>query len=328
MKEIWRRLIPILRTGIGLGLLVYLGLSGTIDWSALMGLAQVWTLSLLALGLLFVAACGASWRVCLLMRPHDLYLSLSASIRLMLIGLFFNTCLPGGTGGDVVRIYYATGGNQGRRLEIVTIFLFDRAIGLCGLLLLPLLLAPFFRPLLVTLPGLRGLLWITSAGAVALLSGIWLCVRGQRFRRHVIDRLLGKLPQGQYVARMLDTLSLYRSHRLMLVSTLGLSIAIHISVMLTTLTIAQVTTPTGARAPMALLIPLGFVANGLPLTPGGLGVGEAAFDQLFQMVGLTGGAIVILGWRMLSLLLGLPGLVFYIFAKKQVVLPQTSVSGL
>jgi uncharacterized membrane protein YbhN (UPF0104 family) len=167
---------------------------------------------------------------------------------------------------------------------------------------------------------------MTGLAAAVALSGIWVCVRGEKLRRYVVAWLLGQLPQGQYVTRMLETLSLYRTHMATLAITLGLSIAIHICVMVSTLCIAQVTTTTGARAAMALLIPMGFVANGLPLTPGGLGVGEAAFDQLFQMVGLTGGAVVILGWRMLTLLLGLPGFAFYIFAKKQIVVPQTSIS--
>ena len=34
---------------------------------------------------------------------------------------------------------------------------------------------------------------------------------------------------------------------------------------------------------MLLLIPIGFLANSLPVTPGGLGVGEAAMESLFRM---------------------------------------------
>ena len=36
--------------------------------------------------------------------------------------------------------------------------------------------------------------------------------------------------------------------------------------------------------------PLGFLANALPLTPGGLGVGEKGFDVLFSLVGGAEGA--------------------------------------
>jgi uncharacterized membrane protein YbhN (UPF0104 family) len=63
---------------------------------------------------------------------------------------------------------------------------------------------------------------------------------------------------------------------------------------------------------MLVLIPMGFLANTLPLTPGGLGVGEAALNRLFSLAGFTGGAEALLGWRMLMLLIGLLGLGFYL----------------
>jgi hypothetical protein len=43
-----------LRTAIAVGLLVYLGVSGSINWSALQGLAVDWPVSLAALLLLLV----------------------------------------------------------------------------------------------------------------------------------------------------------------------------------------------------------------------------------------------------------------------------------
>ena len=62
----------------------------------------------------------------------------------------------------------------------------------------------------------------------------------------------------------------------------------------------------------SLLIPLGFLVNTIPLSPGGLGVGEAAFNALFSLVGLNGGADTLLGWRLLTIVLSLPGLPVYL----------------
>jgi hypothetical protein len=42
---------------------------------------------------------------------------------------------------------------------------------------------------------------------------------------------------------------------------------------------------------------LGLIANVLPITPGGLGVGEAAADALFRLVGVAGGAALVTAWR-------------------------------
>jgi hypothetical protein len=44
------------------------------------------------------------------------------------------------------------------------------------------------------------------------------------------------------------------------------------------------------------------------------------------MAGFTGGAVALLGWRVLMIIAGLPGIVFYLLDKKQAVVPeQTSL---
>jgi hypothetical protein len=48
-------------------------------------------------------------------------------------------------------------------------------------------------------------------------------------------------------------------------------------------------------------------------------VGEAAFAKLFALAGLSGGADLLLGWRFLSLLVGLGGLFFYFEGRKRFV---------
>jgi hypothetical protein len=59
---------------------------------------------------------------------------------------------------------------------------------------------------------------------------------------------------------------------------------------------------------------LGMLANALPVTPGGIGVGEAAFEQLFALAGgVAGGAMLILSWRIGMLPICLLGLIFYAF---------------
>ena len=149
MNRLKRQFYMLLRLALGLGLLAYLSASDVMDWGRLAGLGRAWPLALAALGCLALAAIVlGAWRLCLLMRPHRLHLSFAASVRLTLIGLFFNTCLPGATGGDVVKIFYAMQGNRGRRLEIGTVMMLDRVAGLLGILSFTLVLAFFFRPML------------------------------------------------------------------------------------------------------------------------------------------------------------------------------------
>ncbi len=87
--------------------------------------------------------------------------------------------------------------------------------------------------------------------------------------------------------------------------------------------LARVISPSGAVWEMGVVVPLGFIANSLPITPGGLGVGESAFNRLFTMVGLEGGAEILLGWRFLMILIGLIGLIFYLKGQKRFVHDQS-----
>ena len=53
---------------------------------------------------------------------------LAELVRYYFVGMFFNMFLPGGAGGDAVKIYYAVSDHRGQRAELATIVLFDRAL--------------------------------------------------------------------------------------------------------------------------------------------------------------------------------------------------------
>jgi glycosyltransferase 2 family protein len=316
VKQFSSALFTALRILTGVGLLVYLAFSDSIAWSELAELAGAWEITLSALGLLLVIMGLTSWRLCLLLEPRGLNLSLGSSFRLTLIGAFFNTFLPGGAGGDIVRIYYAMKGNEGRRTEIATIILLDRLFGTLGLLLLPLLLAPFFPQLLRAVPVLRGMLWVSGAAAAAMLGGLFICFAGQAKDGSLLLRIFQKLPLGNYAKRIYETVRAYRHDRTTLVNVLAISLLVHSLLVVIMLLLVHVTSTDGVRWSMAVVIPLGFLANTVPLTPGGLGVGEVAFRTLFQLGGFTGGVEALLGWRVLNVLIALPGLIFHLQGRK------------
>ena len=56
-----------------------------------------------------------------------------------------------------------------------------------------------------------------------------------------------------------------------------------------------------------LAVPLIVVANSLPISPGGLGVGEAVGSQLFAEFGLPNGALIVLIVRLGVACFSIPG---------------------
>lgn len=328
MKHISHSVWVLVRTAIGIGLLVFLGISGAMKWSALFGLWSAWPITLAALIVLILNAVCMSLRLSLLCRPHGFHLPFRAAMRLTLIGIFFNSCLPGSTGGDVVKIYYAAEGNRGKRTEIATVLLFDRAVGMFGLLVWPLLLCPFFLPMIGASPALSGLLRTVALFTMAMLAGFLACFSSRIRNSRFVQWLLAKEPGGNYARRILDTVHSYRYSAGYLTLAFGISLLSHLLATGATLLGAWAIDARAAAWGMSLLIPLGFLANTLPLTPGGLGVGEAAFEALFGMVGFKGGAEALLGWRLLTFLIGLSGLVLYAQGRKRMLRSATVVPTL
>lgn len=299
-------------------LLYYLWNSGAINWSVLAGLGKVWHVTVLAIILLIIDVAIQSARLSLLMKVKNFELSVYASFRLTLIGMFFNTYMPGSAGGDLIKIYYAGRGNQGQRTEVATILLFDRAIGMYAMLILPLLIAPFFLEVIASSSLLRGILW--SAAGISFLMLLTLLgatkpVRQSRF----FSWILKKPSFGIYIDRMLDTIHSYFSHKKSVFGALLLSLIAQSLTVVIFFILAAIVNPAGVDARMALLIPLGLFANGVPITPGGLGVGEAAFDSLFGIVGLSSGAELLLSWRIILIIGSLGGLAYYLLGKHRYV---------
>jgi uncharacterized protein (TIRG00374 family) len=248
-----------------------------------------------------------------------MYLSMYSAVKLTLMGTFFNSCLPGATGGDAIKIYYAIEGNQGRRTEIATIVLLDRAIGMFALLVLPLVLIPLISKLYVQIKFLRTLLLIIGVIAAAMVVAIVACCISHPRNSRFLSAAFDKLPLGHYAERMFDAIHAYRYKPVTLLTAVGISLLAHTMNLGAALLLAKATRSVGIAWEMIVLVPLGLLANSLPVTPGGLGVGEAAFNELFAMAGLSGGAAILLGLRFLLILSGLIGLAFYLQGRKRFV---------
>jgi uncharacterized membrane protein YbhN (UPF0104 family) len=307
-----------IRLAIGVGLVIWLVRTGAIDWAALRAFASAWPLVAVAQILLLAAFVATAVRLVVLFAPAGMTLSVGDAIQLSLVGTFFNLVLPGGAGGDVVRIWFATHGNAGRRAEVVAVMLLDRLVGMFALILWPLLALPFFG----SVSGVPAVRALTTAAGVALagMLGALAVVFSDRLRASALVRwTFSRLPFGGLAERIVDTVRAYRHRPGALLWASALSLLAHTFSIGATVVLAGVVLGEGFNRSVIMLIPLGFLANTLPLTPGGLGVGEAAFDRLFRLAGLSNGAVALIGWRLLSLVPAAMGLVVYLRGRRQFV---------
>lgn len=311
-KPARKMLLTLVRLGIGFGLVAYLAHSKVISFQALTNLFTAWPITLAAVALLFFDVSMMALRLTWLFQPQGLHLSWKMAVRLTLVGCFFTTFLPGAAGGDVAKLFYASRENGGRKTEIVTVVIFDRVIGLFSMLLLPLLFAPMFLRLIESVEVLRVLLFIVVFLAAGLLAALMVGLFSQP--------LVGLLERGtlrfskwrNLAARTLETMGAYRRAPGILLRVLAASLLANLSLIAVTALAVLAVNPSGLGMKMCLVIPMGYIANSLPLTPGGLGVGEAAFNALFHVTGLKGGAEALLCWRIWSAFIGLLGLGIYL----------------
>ncbi len=308
-----RRLFWVLvRLAIAAGLLAYLAKSGMIDLRALSRPFTAWPIALAALALILMDIALMALKLSWLFRPRGLHLTWTKSFQLTLVGYFFAQFLPGSAGGDLAKLFYAAKDSRDRRSEVITISLFDRAIGMFSLLLMPLLFSPIFYRLIADTSALRFLLATSAILAAILLAGFLACVFYQSFVERVAQALLGFLPWQHWRAQVIQTIASYRHNLGTVAAALGLALLANSLSLIVIVLAVLVLNPAGFDPKICLIAPLGFVANNLPFTPGGLGVGEASFNALFAVAGLAGGAEVLLCWRVWTALVRLLGLAFYL----------------
>ena len=310
MSTTARRLLSGARVALGIALLWYV-LERTGAHRAIVPfLSAPLLMTVLLLAGIYGAAIEAA-RLRLLFRASGLHLSFAGAYRVVLIGMFFNFCIPGGTGGDVVKLYYLAAGNRRRGVEVGTVLLVDRVVALTALLVLVLGLSTLNAPVVARHGVLTGLT-LAAAGALGGILVVAGAVGSRRSRGStVFTALLERLPLRGYLGRAADAALAFREHAGALAGVAAISFLGHLGVALMFILIGRVVLP-GVAAPLtALLALMGMFANALPVTPGGLGVGEAAFDQLFSLVGATGAAALLIAWRLVLVPLAAAGALLY-----------------
>jgi uncharacterized protein (TIRG00374 family) len=320
----------ILRTAAGLVVLALLVYFGRLDLRVLEDALQYPGLVVLAGSLLFLVFPMAALRWWLLTSALGYPMSLAWSVRTTFTGQFFNIFLPGAIGGDMVRVALAYRSAQRGMSGIIFSVLMDRLSGLAALILLglcviPALPARFHEPIYL-LPWLAVSAALAIGAAVAIFSG-------ERVAG-LLERL--PLPVGKRLAHgareVVAAMRVYRGRWPRLCFALALSLLQFILVLSGIVILGQAMSLNGLSISGYLVAGVwSIIANFLPLTPGGLGVGEAAFAQIATALETvpTGAsyANVFLAMRILTILISVIGLLPYLAQRGELFEAKSPGSG-
>ena len=168
------------------------------------------------------------WR--LLLGAQGIDLGWWRTLRVYLIGAFFNLFLLGATGGDIVKIYYAMRETSSKKAAALLSVLVDRMVGLmalvavtavlCSLRLDRLLADPLSRALLAALTLIMG-------GSLAVIV-VGFCV--ERF--HLAHKLPHWLPLRGRIVELSTAFSTYARDPRVLISAFALSVPAHLLIFL------------------------------------------------------------------------------------------------
>jgi glycosyltransferase 2 family protein len=326
-KSFWMGLI---KYAVGLALLAYVVAS---NWQGPQGLKEAltrpvqWAPFAIAGALFGFAALLTFYRWWILVRALDLEFGLGNAVRLGLVGFFFNTLLPGGVGGDIVKAV-GIAREQTRRALAVSTVLFDRAVGLWALVWLVALSGGayflFADPadnLLTVNVGVATIVrtcWLIVVGTVAAWWALGLV---SERREHRFAGRLATIPNaGRFLSECWRATCLYRRHPWAATVTLALSIGIHALNVLGFYAASRVfVSPADvgdlpSLASSFLIVPVGMAVQAFFPTPGGAGGSEYGYGKLYQMLGKPEpfGVLASLAQRVLMWLLGLTGYLVYL----------------
>ncbi len=275
-----RRLVFVVRCLLSIALIAFV--LRKVDWPQLLGIVYqihlAWALLASSLTSVLVIGYAARWR--LFLRAKGIPLPTTTILVLTWAGQFFNTILPGSTGGDLLKIYQVCRLNPERRADAAATVLVDRLTALVALLLLAvvgLVLNPIALKLVrsenVISPHVFG--WIVAFLIFAA----------------VVGSLLYRTSHGLlWTGRVLRT---FRSAKSFLLSpgrwllAFAWALAMHVVTVLIAYLFATALGISITPIQMLIIVPVVAVFIMLPVTINGHGLREVLLIAYFSQFGAT-----------------------------------------
>ena len=320
-----RLLLTLLKFGIVAVILTYLVQSGRLNIERLLLFyehPEMLATMVVVLALLVVPMSALRWW--LLLRAIGLAVTPNRAFLLTWIGSFFNMTLPGAVTGDVVKGYYVIREQEaeGRTRAFMTL-LIDRFVGLFGLIVMAFIALATNWDLILGKASLHPLAWMIAGLFVGTLLFYGVVLYPFREGQDPFIRFFQRLPASGFTLKVYTAFKSFQHHRRTLLVTLLISIGVHSMVALLFFEIAQMMGIFGMElATQFFIMPIGLITIALPVAPGGIGIGHAAFESLYQLVGLSGGADVFNLYIIVQLAVYMLGGIPYLLHSREYRVPE------
>jgi uncharacterized protein (TIRG00374 family) len=229
----------------------------------------------------FLTAMIAGARWWWLLRVNGTGVTLFETLRFTWIGIFFNTVMPGNTGGDVVKALYIMKRCPGHLVPVLVSVIVDRVLGLGSLAVLAAVVVLFA---LDDFGDLAGWIWLVILG-VALLGAVAFSKRLRNLVR--LKWLLERLPQrlGGLLKLVDQAVFFYRDHKLVIAGSLLVGVVNHVVSVGSVVLIGHALGVGMPTFEYFVIVPVINILSAVPIAPNGWGFGEALYKQMFASYG-------------------------------------------
>jgi len=262
----------------------------------------------------------------LLLKVQSIHIGFAPAVRLHMLGLFYNNCLPGAIAGDLPRAWYVTH-HTDKKVEAALSVFVDRLVGLTGIVVMAFC-SYWFIPAggageevkvsfkMNPFAALASHKWVilgVCAGVAVVVLAIAATGWGRKRLRRVFE--LVSTRGGRLLGKMRDAMRVYLSKAWAIGVALLLTFCcqgLHVVAMW--LVGREIGVEAGIKY-YFIFFPISWLLGAVPVSIGGLGIMEGWLKVMFQRVGdVSGGQALVLGLcqRMILLFASLPGVVIHL----------------
>jgi uncharacterized protein (TIRG00374 family) len=250
----------------------------------------------------------------MLMRVQGISLGFSRVWQLVMIGMFFNLCLPGGVGGDLIKVFFAMREAPKSKSAIFLSIVVDRISGMFALIIVTIAVFACFHTILLKLSIIRALVMTVGIIFCLMMIPIFLAVIIDRF--HLANRLPEKMPARTTILDVARAFSVYARDWKTVVIAVMLSLALNCFIFGAGIFAAFAFVGHPKASEMISVIPIVNTIVMLPISLSGVGVREGLFslmlNSLYKIPKELGTLISLTGF-FLAVIWGLMGGVIYLF---------------
>jgi uncharacterized membrane protein YbhN (UPF0104 family) len=281
-----RRLILAVEVVVSAGLLTFLfsRVDTTALWDGARRASLVWLA--IALGLYFVNVLASAWRWQLLLTAQGVQVPTRSLLSSYLVAGFFNNFLPSTIGGDVVRIRDTARPAQSKTLATMVVFV-DRALGLMGLVLV----AALGATAAMLVKGEAGApiwpYWLWALFAIGITAVLPAVIAPDGVGR-MLRPLTALHPEwvGERIDKLTSALARFRARPAALAGCFTGAVIVQLLLVGFHFAIVYALEMPIAFWDLAVIVPVSFIIQMLPVSVNGYGVREATFAFYFTRLGV------------------------------------------